>query len=135
MHLVLVLVQILVRYRGALPDLFREGHSVVAEGYLKPMAEAHSESPSSSASPAKAAAAPAPPPQAGARGAGAQRTGEAHSAEGLERGVEDVAQRARRMGVMFTAVEVLAKHDEVRLSHTRRPLLKRRRPTCSVSNH
>eukprot|EP00850_Spirogloea_muscicola_P011208 SM000068S20640 [mRNA] locus=s68:602803:604941:- [translate_table: standard] len=27
--------EILVRYRGALPDLFREGHSVVAEGFLK----------------------------------------------------------------------------------------------------
>lgn len=28
--------EILVRYRGALPDLFREGHSVVAEGFVKP---------------------------------------------------------------------------------------------------
>eukprot|EP00249_Psilotum_nudum_P018246 c26711_g2_i1 orf=202-1089(+) len=28
---------ILVRYKGALPDLFREGHSVVVEGYLRPM--------------------------------------------------------------------------------------------------
>lgn len=31
-----LLCQILVRYRGALPDLFREGHSVVAEGFVKP---------------------------------------------------------------------------------------------------
>lgn len=31
--------QILVKYRGALPDLFREGHSVVAEGFLKPYPE------------------------------------------------------------------------------------------------
>lgn len=31
-----VLGQILVRYRGALPDLFREGHSVVAEGFVRP---------------------------------------------------------------------------------------------------
>eukprot|EP00897_Mesotaenium_endlicherianum_P005678 jgi/Mesen1/5138/ME000255S04114 len=28
--------ELVVRYRGALPDLFREGHSVVAEGFLKP---------------------------------------------------------------------------------------------------
>jgi len=28
--------EILVRYRGALPDLFREGHSVVAEGFVRP---------------------------------------------------------------------------------------------------
>jgi cytochrome c-type biogenesis protein CcmE len=32
-------LQILVRYRGALPDLFREGHSVVAEGFVKPMSQ------------------------------------------------------------------------------------------------
>lgn len=31
-----MLAQILVRYRGALPDLFREGHSVVAEGFVRP---------------------------------------------------------------------------------------------------
>lgn len=31
-----MLGQILVRYRGALPDLFREGHSVVAEGFVRP---------------------------------------------------------------------------------------------------
>ncbi|KAL3679218.1 hypothetical protein R1sor_022174 [Riccia sorocarpa] len=29
--------EVLVRYRGALPDLFREGHSVVAEGFLRPI--------------------------------------------------------------------------------------------------
>lgn len=28
-----------MRYRGALPDLFREGHSVVAEGFVKPMSQ------------------------------------------------------------------------------------------------
>ncbi|GJP36747.1 hypothetical protein CLOM_g21221 [Closterium sp. NIES-68] len=32
---------ILVRYRGALPDLFREGHSVVAEGFLRPLSQAN----------------------------------------------------------------------------------------------
>lgn len=26
-----------MRYRGALPDLFREGHSVVAEGFVRPI--------------------------------------------------------------------------------------------------
>lgn len=33
---IIVSYQILVRYRGALPDLFREGHSVVAEGFVRP---------------------------------------------------------------------------------------------------
>lgn len=31
-----LLTDILVRYEGSLPDLFREGHSVVVEGFLKP---------------------------------------------------------------------------------------------------
>ena len=30
---------ILVRYQGSLPDLFREGHSVVVEGFVKPFTE------------------------------------------------------------------------------------------------
>ncbi|KAF1002644.1 hypothetical protein AG4045_028651 [Apium graveolens] len=30
---------ILVRYNGSLPDLFREGHSVVVEGFVKPFTE------------------------------------------------------------------------------------------------
>jgi len=30
---------VLVRYEGALPDLFREGHSVVVEGLLKPFTD------------------------------------------------------------------------------------------------
>uniref|UniRef100_A0A0E0KQF9 Uncharacterized protein n=1 Tax=Oryza punctata TaxID=4537 RepID=A0A0E0KQF9_ORYPU len=30
---------VLVRYEGALPDLFREGHSVVVEGFLEPFAD------------------------------------------------------------------------------------------------
>lgn len=30
---------ILVRYKGSLPDLFREGHSVVVEGFVKPFTE------------------------------------------------------------------------------------------------
>lgn len=31
-----LLTDILVRFEGSLPDLFREGHSVVVEGYLRP---------------------------------------------------------------------------------------------------
>ncbi|CAI0450060.1 unnamed protein product [Linum tenue] len=31
-----LITDILVRYKGALPDLFREGHSVVVEGFVRP---------------------------------------------------------------------------------------------------
>lgn len=31
-----LITDILVRYKGSLPDLFREGHSVVVEGFMKP---------------------------------------------------------------------------------------------------
>ncbi|KAK4763586.1 hypothetical protein SAY87_013024 [Trapa incisa] len=34
-----LITDILVRYEGSLPDLFREGHSVVAEGFLKPFTD------------------------------------------------------------------------------------------------
>ncbi|KAJ4784674.1 hypothetical protein LUZ62_035920 [Rhynchospora pubera] len=34
-----LITDILVRYEGSLPDLFREGHSVVVEGFLKPFPE------------------------------------------------------------------------------------------------
>ncbi|KAI4385366.1 hypothetical protein MLD38_003402 [Melastoma candidum] len=34
-----LITDILVRYRGSLPDLFREGHSVVVEGFIKPITE------------------------------------------------------------------------------------------------
>lgn len=34
-----LLTDILVRYEGSLPDLFREGHSVVVEGFVKPITE------------------------------------------------------------------------------------------------
>ncbi|TQD72231.1 hypothetical protein C1H46_042239 [Malus baccata] len=33
------MTDILVRYKGSLPDLFREGHSVVVEGFVKPFTE------------------------------------------------------------------------------------------------
>ncbi|KAK9274161.1 hypothetical protein L1049_018975 [Liquidambar formosana] len=34
-----LITDILVRYQGSLPDLFREGHSVVVEGFVKPLTE------------------------------------------------------------------------------------------------
>lgn len=34
-----LVTDVLVRYEGALPDLFREGHSVVVEGFLKPLTD------------------------------------------------------------------------------------------------
>ncbi|KAK1602372.1 hypothetical protein QYE76_037171 [Lolium multiflorum] len=34
-----LVTDVLVRYEGALPDLFREGHSVVVEGFLKPLSD------------------------------------------------------------------------------------------------
>ncbi|KDP22070.1 hypothetical protein JCGZ_25901 [Jatropha curcas] len=34
-----LITDILVRYQGSLPDLFREGHSVVVEGFVKPFTE------------------------------------------------------------------------------------------------
>ncbi|CAN0902094.1 Cytochrome c-type biogenesis protein CcmE homolog, mitochondrial [Linum grandiflorum] len=34
-----LITDIMVRFKGALPDLFREGHSVVVEGFVRPMTE------------------------------------------------------------------------------------------------
>ncbi|CAH8358343.1 unnamed protein product [Eruca vesicaria subsp. sativa] len=34
-----LITDILVRYKGSLPDLFREGHSVVVEGFIKPFSD------------------------------------------------------------------------------------------------
>ncbi|KAG2674973.1 hypothetical protein I3760_13G162200 [Carya illinoinensis] len=34
-----LITDILVKYQGSLPDLFREGHSVVVEGFVKPFTE------------------------------------------------------------------------------------------------
>lgn len=34
-----LITDVLVRFEGPLPDLFREGHSVVVEGFVKPMPE------------------------------------------------------------------------------------------------
>ncbi|MED6183004.1 hypothetical protein PIB30_033911 [Stylosanthes scabra] len=34
-----LITDILVRFQGSLPDLFREGHSVVVEGFVKPFTD------------------------------------------------------------------------------------------------
>lgn len=34
-----LITDILVKFEGSLPDLFREGHSVVVEGFIKPFTE------------------------------------------------------------------------------------------------
>ncbi|KAK9672775.1 hypothetical protein RND81_12G124000 [Saponaria officinalis] len=34
-----LITDMLVRYQGSLPDLFREGHSVVVEGFVKPLTD------------------------------------------------------------------------------------------------
>lgn len=34
-----LITDILVKYEGSLPDLFREGHSAVVEGFIKPLDE------------------------------------------------------------------------------------------------
>ncbi|KAJ9697467.1 hypothetical protein PVL29_009332 [Vitis rotundifolia] len=67
-----LITDILVRYDGALPDLFREGHSVVVEGFVKPF------------------------------------TDEIRKDESAR----SVAGKARSMDCYFSAIEVLAKHDE-----------------------
>lgn len=75
--------EILVRYQGALPDLFREGHSVVAEGFLKPFSKKVD----------------LEKPPVIAIGENSDEKMESH-------------QRALTRGCFFAAAEVLAKHDE-----------------------
>ncbi|CAI7788855.1 unnamed protein product [Closterium sp. NIES-53] len=121
---------ILVRFRGALPDLFREGHSVVAEGFLRPLSEANTAAFTGSSIASASSS-------SGFSGRGATVLGVAE-AEGavVERGIgeggargegggvgekgvgeweegEDVSASARSVGYFFAATEVLAKHDEV----------------------
>ncbi|CAI7934692.1 unnamed protein product [Closterium sp. NIES-54] len=121
--------QILVRFRGALPDLFREGHSVVAEGFLRPLSEANTAAFTGSSIASASSS-------SGFSGRGATVLGVAE-AEGavVERGIgeggargegggvgekgvgeweegEDVSASARSVGYFFAATEVLAKHDE-----------------------
>lgn len=67
-----LITDILVRYEGPLPDLFREGHSVVVEGFVKPF------------------------------------TDEIRK----EESARSVAGKARSLDCYFSAIEVLAKHDE-----------------------
>ncbi|GAB4836965.1 hypothetical protein Ancab_001879 [Ancistrocladus abbreviatus] len=43
-----LVTDILVRYQGSLPDLFREGHSVVVEGFVKPFTQEIKREPSMS---------------------------------------------------------------------------------------
>lgn len=43
-----LITDILVKYQGSLPDLFREGHSVVVEGFIKPYTEENRQSCASS---------------------------------------------------------------------------------------
>ena len=67
-----LITDILVRYEGPLPDLFREGHSVVVEGFVKPFTEEIRK----------------------------------------EESARSVAGKARSLDCYFSAIEVLAKHDE-----------------------
>ncbi|XP_047321804.1 cytochrome c-type biogenesis protein CcmE homolog, mitochondrial [Impatiens glandulifera] len=67
-----LITDILVRYRGSLPDLFREGHSVVAEGFVKPITDEIKKDVT----------------------------------------VKNVSEKARKLECYFSAIEVLAKHDE-----------------------
>ncbi|KAJ8770153.1 hypothetical protein K2173_011488 [Erythroxylum novogranatense] len=67
-----LMTDILVRYEGSLPDLFREGHSVVVEGFVKPLTEELRE----------------------------------------KVGPQSVSAKARSQDCYFSAIEVLAKHDE-----------------------
>lgn len=83
--------EILVRYRGSVPDLFREGHSVVAEGFLKPRASLEDGNGGSAA----------------AGEVGAARGGAAPPEPAAAPGSSSSSQ-----GCYFMAVEVLAKHDE-----------------------
>ncbi|KAL9225225.1 hypothetical protein vseg_001174 [Gypsophila vaccaria] len=70
-----LITDILVRYQGSLPDLFREGHSVVAEGFVKPMTDEIKTS-------------------------------------GMSAKSKEVTAKARSGDCYFSAIEVLAKHDE-----------------------
>ncbi|KAJ4970689.1 hypothetical protein NE237_003788 [Protea cynaroides] len=51
-----LITDILVRYQGSLPDLFREGHSVVVEGFVRPFMEEPKEKLASARKPVSAKA-------------------------------------------------------------------------------
>ncbi|OIV96357.1 hypothetical protein TanjilG_09784 [Lupinus angustifolius] len=67
-----LITDILVRYEGSLPDLFREGHSVVVEGFVKPFTDEVKKQIST----------------------------------------KSVSEKARSVECYFSAIDVLAKHDE-----------------------
>jgi len=77
-----LVTDILVRHKGPVPDLFREGHSVVVEGFLRPISTSSSSENSGTES--------FRPLSAG------------HVA----------SEKARSTDCYFSAIDVLAKHDE-----------------------
>lgn len=78
-----LMTDILVKYEGSLPDLFREGHSVVVEGFIKPFREKEKDEDVS-------------------REGNSSHHGKAFM----------VSEKARSGECYFKATEVLAKHDE-----------------------
>lgn len=124
-----------MRHHGALPDLFREGHSVVAEGFLRPLPSpslalsSTTDSPHTPTSTDPSANQPrssSAPSSAPSSFLGSTLTGKVASAEAralesraplvhsLDESRSDVTERAMELGLFFAATEVLAKHDEVR---------------------
>eukprot|EP01018_Ginkgo_biloba_P039536 Gb_07449 [translate_table: standard] len=79
-----LVTDILVRYKGMLPDLFREGHSVVVEGFVRPFASENNNNNSNN-------------------------NNDTFTPLSSDRAV---TEKARGNGCYFSAVEVLAKHDE-----------------------
>ncbi|CAI9099206.1 OLC1v1035991C1 [Oldenlandia corymbosa var. corymbosa] len=77
-----LMTDILVKYDGSLPDLFREGHSVVVEGFIRPFPRENDET---------------------VAGKGQDPGKESSSS---------VSEKARSLACYFKATEVLAKHDE-----------------------
>lgn len=77
-----LVTDILVRHKGPVPDLFREGHSVVVEGFLRPISTSSSSEDSST-----------------------------ESFRPLSVG-HVASEKARSNDFYFSAIDVLAKHDE-----------------------
>ncbi|XP_027066246.2 cytochrome c-type biogenesis protein CcmE homolog, mitochondrial-like [Coffea arabica] len=81
-----LMTDILVKYEGSLPDLFREGHSVVVEGFIRPFPEKEKDEDVS-------------------------REGSSSSSS-IHGKAFMVSEKARSGECYFKATEVLAKHDE-----------------------
>lgn len=77
-----LVTDVLVRHKGPVPDLFREGHSVVVEGFLRPISTSSS----------------------------SENSG-AESFRPLSAG-HVASEKARSNNCYFSAIDVLAKHDE-----------------------